>query len=148
MGNKNSSNSKVHVKTTKVSSIVQHVPKQKMMSFPTEQGDSIKGTTTLRDDEYIGKHKIETPLDSDETFNNFIRRAKYRIRTDTMSKSNIEWEKSNNTVPPAPDHEVNIDNNSDKENYQMKQFDDFIQISKRKIRATSTIRNNSFLNKS
>ncbi|CAL5193604.1 unnamed protein product [Lathyrus oleraceus] len=144
MGNKNSSNSKVHGKTTKVSSI-DHVPKQKMMRFPTEQGHRIKGTTT--DDEYIGKHKIETPLDSDETFNNFIRRAKYKIRTVTMSKSNIEWEQSNNTVPAAPDHEVNIDNDSDKENYQRKQFDDFIQISKKKMRATSSIRNNSFLKK-
>ncbi|CAI8614150.1 unnamed protein product [Vicia faba] len=147
MGNKNSSNSKVHAKTTKVSSIEQHVPKQNKMSFPTEQGHRIKGSTTLRDDEYIGKHKIETPLDSDETFNNFIRSAKYKIRTVTMSKSNSYREQSNNAAPAAADYEVNIGDNSDKENHQRKQFDDFIQISKKKMRATSGIRNNSFLMK-
>ncbi|CAK8543427.1 unnamed protein product [Lathyrus sativus] len=143
MGNKSSSNSKkVHFKTTKVSSI-----EQNMMRFRTEQGHRIKGSTTLRDDEYIGKHKIETPLDSDETFNNFIRRAKYKIRTVTMSKSNVDWEQSNNTVPAAPDHEVNIDINSDTENYQRKQFDEFIKIAKKKMRSASSFRKNSFLKK-
>ncbi|CAK8543428.1 unnamed protein product [Lathyrus sativus] len=136
MGNKNSSNSKVHGKTTKVSSI-DHVPKQNMMRFPTEQGHRIKGATT--DDEYIAKHMIETPLDSDETFNNFIRRAKYKIRTVTMSKSNIDRDQSSKPSPAAPDHEEN--------NHQRKQFDDFIQIAKKKMRATSSIRNSSFLNK-
>lgn len=137
MGNKISSNSKVHVKTTEVSSIAQHVPTQNMMSFPTEQGQRIKGTTT--DDEYIGKHKIETPLDSDETFNNFILRAKYKIRTVTMSKSNNDRDQSNKTLPAAPDYEEN--------NHQRKQFDDFIQTAKKKMRATSSIRNNSFFKK-
>ncbi|XP_058740273.1 uncharacterized protein LOC131612498 [Vicia villosa] len=138
MGNKNSSNTKVHVKTTKVSSIAQQVPKQDMMSFPTEKVHRIKGTTTLRDDEYIGKQKIETPLDSDETFNSFIRRAKYKIRTVTMSKSNIDRDQSYKTSPAAPDQE---------ENDQREQFDDFIQIAKKKMRATSSIRNNSFFKK-
>ncbi|CAL5193605.1 unnamed protein product [Lathyrus oleraceus] len=143
MGNKNSSNSKkAHFKTTKVSSI-----EQNMTRFRTEQGHRIKGSTARRDDEYVGKPKVETSLDSDETFNNFIRRAKYKIRTATMSKSNVDREQSYNTVPAAPDHEVNIDINSDTENYQRKQFDDFIQIAKKKMRATSSIRNNSFLKK-
>ncbi|CAI8614547.1 unnamed protein product [Vicia faba] len=94
MGNKNSSNSKVHFKTKKVSSI-----EQNMTRFRTKQGHRIKGQAILRDDEFIGKHKIDTPLDNDETFSNFIRRAKYKIRTVTMSKSNIDREESNNTVP-------------------------------------------------
>lgn len=150
MGNKNSSNSKVQYgKTTKVVSLEQHVPRQKLMNFPTKKGHRIKGNTTtatLRDDEYIGKSKLETPLDNDETFNNFIKRATYKIRTVTMSKSNIDREQSNNTAPAAPDHEAN-GNNSYKENYQRDQFDDFIQIAKKKMRASSSIRNNSFLKK-
>lgn len=148
MGNKNSSNSKVHGKPTKVTSIAQHVPKQSIMSFQREHGHRIKGTTILRDDEYMGKYNVETPLDNDETFNNFIRRTKYKIRTVTMSKSNIDREQSNNTAPAAPDHEASNGNNSYyKENYQNDQFDDFIQITKKKMRATSSIRNNSFTKK-
>jgi hypothetical protein len=142
MGNKSSSNSKVQFsKTTKVSSIEQHVPRQNMMSFQKEQSHRTKATKLRDDDEYIGKHyKVDTSLDNDETFNNFIKRAKYKIRTITMSKSNIDREQSNNTAPAAPDHEA-------KENYQKDQFDDFIQISKKKMRATSSIRNNNFFKK-
>ncbi|CAK8543398.1 unnamed protein product [Lathyrus sativus] len=147
MGNKNSSNSKAHDEATKISSIEEHVPKENMVTFPTEQGHSIKGSTTIKDDEYIGKHKVETPLDNDETFNSFIRRAKNKIRTVTMSKSNIDREHSYKTAPAAPDQEVNVGDNSYKENYQREQFDDFIQIAKKKMRATSSIRNNSFWKK-
>ncbi|CAJ2633191.1 unnamed protein product [Trifolium pratense] len=149
MGNKSSSNSKVQYgKTTKVSSIEQHVPRQNMMSFQKEQNQRNKATSLRDDDEYIGKHyKVETSLDNDETFNNFIKRAKYKIRTVTMSKSNIDKEHSNNTVPAAPDHEANGNNNTYKENNQRDQFDDFIQISKKKMRASSSIRNSSFFKK-
>ncbi|CAL5193603.1 unnamed protein product [Lathyrus oleraceus] len=124
-----------------------HSSKQNMMNFPTEEDHRIKSTTTLRDDEYIEKHKIETPLDNDETFNSFIRRAKNKIRTVTMPKSNIDREQSYKTAPAAPDQEVNVGENSYKENYQREQFDDFIQIAKKKMRATSSIRNNSFWKK-
>lgn len=147
MGNKNSSNSKPHGETTKISSIEQHVSKENMMSIPIEQGHRIKGSTTIKDDEYIVKQKIETPLDNDETFNSFIRRAKKKIRTVTMSKSNIDREESYKTAPAAPDQEVNVGDNSYKENYQREQFDDFIKIAKKKMRATSSIRNNSFWKK-
>ncbi|KAL5059528.1 hypothetical protein RYX36_031132 [Vicia faba] len=146
MGNKNSSNSKPHDETTKISSI-EHVPKENMMSFPTEQGHRIKGSTTIRDDEYIGKLEVETPLDNDETFNSFIRRAKQKIRTVTTFKSDIDREQSCKTAAARPDQEVNVVDNNYKENHQREQFDDFIQIAKKKMRATSSIRNNSFWKK-
>ncbi|KAG4396292.1 hypothetical protein AAZX31_19G139400 [Glycine max] len=146
MGNRNSSSkSKVHGQVTRAAS--------------SEPGydfdyDPIMGmpVTKFRD-EYIGKSKGETPgklkgtgmysyqqgnaaLDSDETFNSFIRRAKCKIRT----VSHIDREQSNVAPATPPVYEANaMDNQND-------QFSNFIQSTKKKLRTTSSMRKNGSFN--
>ncbi|KAJ1433032.1 hypothetical protein SESBI_06248 [Sesbania bispinosa] len=80
---------------------------------------------------------MEAPLDNDDTFTDFIRRSKYKIRTITMSKSNVGWEQSHPAPAPA------IDEGSNSKENQKDQFSEFIQLAKKKLRTTSSIGNNS-----
>lgn len=140
MGNKNSSNSKVHH-----GQIITRVAS-------TESGyDPGMGRPVAKfRDEYIAKpmmaktpstskgqhgtwvYSNNTPLDNDETFNSFIRHAKYKIRT----VSHIGREHSNVASASLPDEEANARDN------QNDQFSNFIQSAKNKLRATSSMRKN------
>ena len=133
-----SSNSKVHGQVTRVASTEPSY--DPMMGMPVAK---------FRD-EYIGKSKAETrgtlkgqhgtgvysgntALDNDETFNSFIRHAKYKIKT----VSHIDGEQSNVASSSLPDDEANA-----KDSRQNDQFSTFIQSAKKKLRATSSMRKN------
>lgn len=159
MGNKNSSSSsssnssKVHGQTAnKVIASTEppqhHVPRQGKVPSTTNGTKS----TALRGEEYIGgvvhsdQQQWKAPvIDNDDTFTNFIQRTKYKLRTITMSKSNIDRVQSN-TAPAPPDHEANCGstNNNSNEN-QKDQFSEFIKLAKKKMTTTSSIgKNGSF----
>ncbi|KAE9620726.1 hypothetical protein Lal_00019371 [Lupinus albus] len=143
MGNRNSTSSKSKVHYGPRSKVVssesaQHVPRTKaepvvVVGFPTDEG-------SLRLKEHSEQHgKKSLSLDSDDTFTEFIRRAKYKIR----SISNIGREQSN--FAPASTLEganINVINNSNDEN-EKDQFADFIKVAKKKLKTTSRVGNNS-----
>ncbi|KAL2320919.1 hypothetical protein Fmac_029888 [Flemingia macrophylla] len=127
MGNRNSSNSKARCQATR-----------------TETGYDSKAMMGAKfREEYISKPKAETlgvvysdntPLDNDDTFTGFIRRAKYKIRT----VSHIDQEQMSNAVasaPPAPPDTINANLNDE--------FSNFIVSAKKKMRSTSSIRKNN-----
>ncbi|TKY62487.1 hypothetical protein E2542_SST12343 [Spatholobus suberectus] len=135
MGNRNSSKSKVHGQAAKFAS--------------TEPGhDPRMGRPVAKfRDEYIGKpstlkgqhgtgvyseQRCNAPLDNDDTFNSFIRRAKNKIRT----VSHIGREQSNVAPAPPPDDEANARDN------QNDQFSKFIQSARKKLRTTSSMKKN------
>ncbi|KAG5043469.1 hypothetical protein JHK87_007384 [Glycine soja] len=140
MGNRrNSSKSKVHGQVIRIASTKPGYDYDPTIGMPV---------TKFRD-EYIGKSKGETPgklkgsgvysyqqgnapLDSNETFNTFIRRAKCKIRT----VSHINREQSYVAPPPPPVYEVNARDN------QNDQFSNFILSTKKKLRTTSSMRKN------
>ncbi|CAJ1906426.1 unnamed protein product [Sphenostylis stenocarpa] len=143
MGNKASSNSKVHGQVTRVVSTE--------LGYDPRMGRSV---SKLRN-EYTAKPKAETvgtrkgqlgsgvysdntPLDNDETFTTFIRQAKYKIRT----VSHIRREHSD--VAPAPPSEYDEANGRDNQNDE---FSDFIQSAKKKLRSTSSKRKNGSFNR-
>jgi len=141
MGNKTSSNSKVHGHVTRVAS-----------TQPGYDPRMARPAAKFRD-EYIAKPKAETlgtwkgqhgsgvysdntPLDNDETFTTFIRHAKYKIRT----VSHIEQ----SNVAPAPQADDGEANGRDNQNNE---FSDFIQSAKKKFRSTSSKRKNGSFNR-
>ncbi|CAL0328916.1 unnamed protein product [Lupinus luteus] len=138
MGNRNStsSKSKLHYGPRSKfgsSELAQHVPRTKVepvvvVGFPTEEG-------SLRLKGHSEQHgKKSTSLDSDDTFTEFIKRAKYKIRT----ISNIGREQSN--IAPALDGaNINVTNDEN----QKDQFADFIKVAKKKLKTTSRVGNNS-----
>ncbi|OIV99168.1 hypothetical protein TanjilG_19664 [Lupinus angustifolius] len=142
MGNRNSTSSKSKVyygPRSKIGSseLTQHVPRTKaepvvVVGFPTDEG-------SLRLKGHSEHGKKSTSLDSDDTFTEFIRRAKYKIRT----ISNIGREQSNIAPASALDGaNINVTNNSNDEN-QKDQFGDFIKVAKKKLKTTSRVGNNS-----
>ncbi|RDX85554.1 hypothetical protein CR513_33237, partial [Mucuna pruriens] len=129
MGNRNSSNSKVH-----------HGQATRVASTDSDYDPGMGRSVGKFRNGYIGKPKEEirgtlkgsgvysdnTPLYNDDTFTTFIRQAKYKIRT----VSHIAREQS--YVAPSPP--------SDDDN-QNDQFSNFIQNAK-KLRSTSSMRKN------
>ncbi|KAF1897265.1 hypothetical protein Lal_00034968 [Lupinus albus] len=142
-GNSKSSKSKVHHgQRAKVGSselLSHHVPRVKtepvvMVGFPTNEGSlRLKGHSEEEEEEEYGK-KSSSSLENDDTFTEFIRHVKYKTR----SISNIGREQSNPTPEPEPEPETNKNNENQKD-----QFDDFIQATKKKLKTTSRVGNNS-----
>ena len=145
MGNKNSSNSKVHH-----GQIITRVAS-------TESGyDPGMGRPVAKfRDEYIAKpmmaktpstskgqhgtwvYSNNTPLDNDETFTTFIQHAKSKYKT-TRTGSHISREKSFVASASTPDDEATA---SPRDN-QNDQFSNFILNAKKKLRTTSSMRKN------
>jgi len=129
MGNKTSSNSKVHDQV--ITRVVSTEPGYGMGRSSAKPKADTLGT-------WKGQHgsrvySDDTPLDNDEAFNTFIRHAKYKIRT----LSHIGREQSN--VAPAPSSDDDEANGRDNQNNE---FSDFIQSAKKKLRSTSSKRRN------
>ncbi|OIW08302.1 hypothetical protein TanjilG_02978 [Lupinus angustifolius] len=141
MGNGNSKGSKSkvhHGQRAKVGSselLSHHVPRVKtepvvVVGFPTNEGSlRLKGHS--EEEEQYGK-KSSSLLDNDDTFTEFIRHVKYKTR----NFSNIGREQSN--PAPEPEPETNKYNENQKD-----QFDDFIKVSKKKLKTTSRVGKNS-----
>ena len=156
-GNSTSSKSKFHGHTSKAGSTEpQYVPRQgKPSTKDNVDGFPPYGTKSAAfRGEYIDKPKVERQqqglgvyseqhgkksLDNDDTFTEYIRRAKQRIRT----VSNIGREHSNPAPAAAPEYVDNGTNN--KEENQSDQFSEFIQLAKKKLKTTSRVgKNGSF----
>ncbi|CAJ1906388.1 unnamed protein product [Sphenostylis stenocarpa] len=123
MGNRNSSNSKDHRKATRVASTEPGYDPRKgwLVAKPEAETKVHHGS---------GVYSNNIPLDNDETFNSFIRRAKGKIRT----VSHIGREQSNVAPAPPPDEEAKARDNLNN------QFSNFIKSSKKKLRSTSSMR--------
>ncbi|WVZ06258.1 hypothetical protein V8G54_019604 [Vigna mungo] len=135
MGNRNSSSSKLHGKATRVASTERGYDPRKRWRVADPEVD----TTRARKGQHgSAAYSDNTPLDNDETFNSFIRRAKGKIRT----VSHIGREQSNVAPAPLPNHdEANArDNLND-------QFSNFIKSSKKKLRSTSSMRKHGSFNR-
>ncbi|KAK7345132.1 hypothetical protein VNO77_15600 [Canavalia gladiata] len=78
------------------------------------------------------------PLHDDDTFSNYIQRAKYKMR----SMSKIGQREKQNDPAPVDVTNANSTNNNNKEN-EKDQFSDFIQNARKKLRTVST-KNGSF----
>ncbi|CAL0303827.1 unnamed protein product [Lupinus luteus] len=146
MGNGNSKGSKSkvhHGQRSKVGSSElrsQHVPRAKtepvvMVGFPTNEGSSRLKGHSEEEEQYGGKNSSSSSLDNDDTFTEFIRHVKYKTRI----FSNIGREQSNPAPEPEPEPETNKNNENQKD-----QFDDFIQVAKKKLKTTSRVGKNSF----
>ncbi|KAG4916061.1 hypothetical protein JHK87_053618 [Glycine soja] len=132
-----SSNSKVHGQVTRVASTEPGYDPRMRMPVAKFRDEYIGKSTaeirgTLKGQHVSGVYSDNTPLDNDETFNSFIRHAKYKIRT----VSHIGREHSNVASASLPDEEANARDN------QNDQFSNFIQSAKNKLRATSSMRKN------
>ncbi|KAL9331741.1 hypothetical protein ACSQ67_001351 [Phaseolus vulgaris] len=127
MGNRNSSSSKVHGKATRVASTEPgYDPRKRWLVANPE----VETTRAWKGQHGSAAYSDNTPLDNDETFNSFIKRAKGKIRT----VSHIGGEQSNVAPAPLPDDKANArDNLND-------QFSNFIKTSKKKWRSTSSMR--------
>lgn len=132
MGNENSAYPKPqHGKAAKVVSSTnqpQHVQKQRKASSKTENID-----LAVYPDQQHGKK----PELDDDTFTNYIKRAKYKIRS--MTNIGHHEEKHN----PAPDV-GNYGDNNKKEN-EGDHFSHFIQNARKKMRTVTTMRKNNSL---
>ncbi|KAK7257325.1 hypothetical protein RIF29_31209 [Crotalaria pallida] len=151
-GSSTTSKSKVHhgQQRAKVgSSELSHVSRQGkpstkvepnvVVAVPTDEGSlRLKGHYS---EQQHGKKSSSSSLDNDDTFNDFIRRAKYKIR----SFSNIGREQNNPAPAPAALTPDGANNNINATNYenQKDQFADFIQVAKKKLRTTSRVGKNS-----
>ncbi|OIW12688.1 hypothetical protein TanjilG_24621 [Lupinus angustifolius] len=80
---------------------------------------------------FKGEQKVKKSMDINDTFNEYIKRAKIKIRT----VSNIGRGQNNNT---SPEHETNHGTNK-KEN-QKDQFSEFIHHAKKRFRTTTIVR--------
>ncbi|XP_061341345.1 uncharacterized protein LOC133287699 [Gastrolobium bilobum] len=135
MGNRSSSNSKVRGYGIKGASF----RGEEFMGKPKAETPSI-----LRGQHVHGvysEQQYETPLDDDDTFTDYIRSAKSKIRT----VSNINRKQSNSVRAPAP--VLDGANGTKNKANQRDQFSDFIQLAKKKLRTTSRIGKNSSFNR-
>ncbi|KAK7336717.1 hypothetical protein VNO77_17263 [Canavalia gladiata] len=143
MGNRNSSNSKVHGQASKVASTEPgyglRIGKPVSAFRDEVLGKSKAGTSrTSKGQRGIGVYsepQCTTPLDNDDTFNDFIRRAKKNIRT----VSHIGREQSHVAAAPPPDEASSVSNSKENQNDQ---FSSFIQRARKRLRTTSSIRKN------
>lgn len=125
MGNENSTTSKARGQPAKAPSI-------KPQSAPRKLGRPSTKAEKVDLGVYPEQHG-KKPLYNDDTFNNFIQRAKYKIRS--MSTSGRLREEISN---PAPDvANVPTTNQSTKDDHK-DHFSDFIQHTKKKLRTTSS----------
>ncbi|KAK7378321.1 hypothetical protein VNO80_03760 [Phaseolus coccineus] len=134
MGNKTSSNAKVHGQVTRVvSTEPDYEPRMGRSAAKYIAKPKAETVGTWKRQHGSGVYADNTPLDNDETFTTFIRHAKYKIR----SASHMGREQSN--VAPAPESDDEEANGRDNQN---KEFSDFIQSAKKKLRSSSSKRKN------
>ncbi|CAL0316173.1 unnamed protein product [Lupinus luteus] len=79
------------------------------------------------------EQKVKKPMDINDTFNEYIKRAKIKIRT----VSNIGRGQNKNNIP-SPEHEAN--HGSNKKENQKDQFSEFIHHAKKRFRTKTIVR--------
>lgn len=116
-----------------------HVPKQRM---PTRKAEKV-GVGVYPTEQHGNK-----PLDNDDTFANYIQRAKNKMRSlsNIGGRTRRHHEEQSNNPAATSDHVSNVVNSNKKEN-ERDQFSDFIQNARKKLRTVTTIRKNDSFRK-